>query len=367
MKRLLPVICVVLAAFAAAASCEFWLASLPPSLPTLESRRLKPSAAQRSAASSSGLRPAATAGPRLLIAECNTHNMGKGAVGDTLSGTLEFGNSGSQELTFRFELGCGCASVNPSSGALPPGTKTKVDITLRLREEGRDEYVSMRLVTNDPTSPVHQRYLYAKCPTWLSAEPSAVNFGNFRDGETREQVVTLLDKDRQPSPASASVAVSTSTELLQAGWASDSPTEHRLRLKLGPLLKGDFSGHVLLTGKDPNGKERELRVPVAARGVGLFTVAPTSLSLPRRNSSEKSVPFKIVVRVQKPELADEVVVASNPQGLSIEKEPSAHPRLRCFQVRANGISAIGNSDEEIVFALRDQLNEQERVQVHWRD
>jgi hypothetical protein len=307
------------------------------------------------------------AGPRLEISPCTTHDLGKGAVGDVLTGSLVFANSGDEDMTYRFELGCGCASVEPMTGKLPPRSTQKVRITLQLREEGKDERIGMRLVTNDPRQPGHQRFLHARCPSWLVLEPAVADLGCLRTGEVKEIVVAILDSEKRPLRSASTLTIGASVQDIVTTWCSDAVGANRFRVKVGPLPKGDFTGHVLLTGKDGAGKPKEHRLPVTARVQGPITVAPTSISFKRR--SMPAEPRTLVLRFEDSASAADIVVNVSSDRIKVERPNAVKGAMMCFKVMPNkDAEARGGVEiDEIRFSLRGQPGQEERVQVFWRD
>lgn len=319
MNRLLLAVSLCCAMASLAISVGLWLTDSR-SMPEPEAvSRLAPSAAAPTESRD---------GPRLVIGNCMDHDLGKGAAGEKLTSKFEFGNSGNQPLTFKIDLGCGCASVSPASGTIPPEGKATVELAVTPRKEGQNEVVTMRLVTNDPARPAVLHRLHARCPSWLTARPAAIDFGTIRIGTTPELQCQLLDEDGKPWPDRSVLAIRTSSPNLKATWVSDQPADHRLLIRLETPAKGDFAGQVMIGGKNNRGEVREQRIAVAARAVGPFIVAPTTLFLSRRPGKTAS----LVIRADDPaDLARLKATADHPALLLAQAAPPAG-KLLCYRV-----------------------------------
>lgn len=302
-------------------------------------------------------------GPRLVIGNCMDHLLGKGAVGEKLTSKFEFGNSGNQPLTWKIELGCGCASVTPANGTIPPEGKATIELAVTPRKEGQDEVVSMRLVTNDPARPAVLHRLHARCPSWLSARPPAADFGTIRIGTASEFQCQLLDEDGKPWPDHSKLAIRTSSPHLQAIWVREDPREHRLLIRLIDASKGDFAGQVILEGKDGKGVTREQRIAVSARAVGPFIVAPTTLFLSRRPGQTAS----LVVRAEDPADLHRLKAAANHPVLQLAQAAPPVGKLLSYRVTVKEGENPTGEKAEITLTLGDKPGETETVRVYWRD
>jgi hypothetical protein len=135
-------------------------------------------------------------GPQLDMRDGLLIDLGEGSQGELLEGQFRLGNSGTSELHFHLNAGCSCALLQPRDGVLLPGESLPVNVGLRLRNEGKDERVAIRIESNDVNSDSAPMWIVGKCPAMILADPCFLDLGHVPPGrslckEIRVQVPKL--------------------------------------------------------------------------------------------------------------------------------------------------------------------------------
>lgn len=128
----------------------------------------------------------------VVLPETSTIDLGSGRPGEVKESVLTLRNEGSRSLYFNVRGSCTCrAEVVPTDGLLAPGQTVEVQVRFPLRHEGQREQALIRVETNDPKQPVHERLFTATSETILEITPPTLDFGTLLEGSRRTAHVTV--------------------------------------------------------------------------------------------------------------------------------------------------------------------------------
>jgi hypothetical protein len=216
--------------------------------------------------------------PRLETIPDGALHLGEGSAGQVLTGTFSLGNTGREPLNFSLSPSCACSNLEPRQGVIEPGEFRPIKVGVRLRNEGKDERVAIRLDTNDPNVKTSDFWVLASCPAEILAEPALLDFGVLsREASCQREILLSLPRSKRP-PLVSNLTISASTQRLTTHIAVHSSTALRILVRLGPATSDGFFRDVIrLKYADI---DREIQLPVTALVRGPVQTAPTILRIP---------------------------------------------------------------------------------------
>jgi hypothetical protein len=212
-------------------------------------------------------------------------DLGEGKQGALLSGNFRICNIGSKELTFTLSAGCACAHLEPRNGKVQSGESLSVNVGLRLRNEGKEERVIIRIESNDMNAESLSLWVVGKCPAHILAEPGFLDFGPVpRARSISKEIRVQFPKLTKPPLAANLVAESTAT-FISTHVRQHNSSELAIDVSLDSSLPiGHHSGTITIKYE---GIERELDIPVVVEVAGLIQVAPASIRFPSISATDK--------------------------------------------------------------------------------
>jgi len=296
----------------------------------------------------------APGGPQLEFVGCAILDVGKGKAGETLEGTFEVKNVGSEDLTFQAQTSCNCSRLEPMEGSVEPGGRQQFRIAVRLREKGKDENVIILFTTNDSGQPKARFEVFAHCPTDLIVQPTRVDFGMIPIGTSASRTIRIQKGAvRLQSVTVAGTDAHLAAELKEAGLDSAA-----LEVRLLPSAPGGlFTGTVRLRpGEDAD----EVVVPVSAQVCRPLLCSPASLLLPV--GSEGAKEFNCLVwRLDGQPLAAAYRIEA-PDWLRVEdSSPNLEPR-RLIRLRV--VAELGTTHRTTVRLHFPTFKDPIEVQVY---
>ncbi len=306
-------------------------------------------------------------GPKLAMPTCTATELGDGRIGEVLDGVIPVRNAGGKPLVFRIDASCACAYVEPAFGTIEPGETTEIHVGVRLRNQGQEENVLVRIYTNDETLPVGQHLLTARCPAIVVLKPSGLDFGEVPEGETRSLALHVCDGTGRPLGPSSNCQVVSSHQAVRVTRQTDH--EH---LKFLVTLQDDAPRGVLhaMLRVLLQDKEFETTIPVIASITGLVTVAPSSLFLYRDPRSATYSDMLFIVRKTTGEPVGEVVSLETSPWLSVESLDGPASRRSRFRVRVVPMASVqpaghvrlrlGGVPEDIIVRVSARISQTEQ-------
>ncbi len=149
--------------------------------------------------------------PALLLPD-GPFDLGSGPPGAELVGYLPLKNAGQQTLHIeRIEAGCACAWTKLECQDIPPGQETRLSLAARIRNEGDRRSFALRIVSNDPSSPVSVVVVRAAAgPPLIRCDRDSVQFGELCPGSNPAQRILILRPGGSPWPTSEPVRAESS-------------------------------------------------------------------------------------------------------------------------------------------------------------
>ncbi len=156
--------------------------------------------------------------PKLEIIGGDTYNWGTVKPADNpLKAKVVLKNSGDKVLIINeVRPGCGCTTAPLSKTAIEPGDTASLAITLNVGSNAADVSKSIRITSNDETSPT--KHLYIKCKVFYPLEIKPAHYFTFSDMEigmkkeaklkiknNTEESITLSDFSINPSTVQVNV------------------------------------------------------------------------------------------------------------------------------------------------------------------
>jgi Protein of unknown function (DUF1573) len=208
--------------------------------------------------------------PRIMLMP-SALDLGTGAPGEVLTGTVLVRNTGGSPLQFsKIKPGCSCLSVQLSSGTIPTGQSATLTIAGRMKPDGSPLAFGVSLSTNDPAQPESVLFVQASpAPPPIRPEQAEIDFGMVPLGASPQKSVRMLSTsgaamfasdcqlDLQTPPAAVDAHVR----------AEESGSGRSFVLVVSPrkgLPLGSFADILRLTFHDANG-DHDFTVPI--RGV----------------------------------------------------------------------------------------------------
>lgn len=271
------------------------------------------------------------AGPQLRVDGCHRTFMGKGRPGELLSSSVILQNVGTEPLHFWATGSLPVTSLEPREATIEPRGMVELKVTLRLREQGRDEHAVVHVHTNDPATPIYQHRFLALCPAPLEVSPGVVAFGNVQAGSSPTCTLRLKDPDGMPLSPSRIKVVSSSPHLTFEPKAL-SDREVLLVVRLSDATpRGEIRGDIRLGIARAEG---EVVIPVSACVKGPVRTAPEIVFLIKDASAKEQRGAALFVWRADAQPLGPVEAITKPDWLSVKEGDSKDPKLRRFHLRA---------------------------------
>lgn len=140
------------------------------------------------------------AGPRIEFSNNGKYDWGDVKLKDgPLKGSVTVKNVGDEELVIQnVKPSCGCTTAPIQKDRLKPGESTQIDVSLKI-SHGGPVNKSIRVASNDPTSPNAIITLHANVMEMLKITPSEVfKFRDLEVGKESKAKVSITNKDSKP-------------------------------------------------------------------------------------------------------------------------------------------------------------------------
>jgi hypothetical protein len=282
-------------------------------------------------------------GPPRLVVPRAPLDLGQGVPGEELSGEVLLKNGGGEVLRIeKLESGCGCAILNISEKEIAPGAQARLQVAVRIKEEGQHLQFPVHIHSNDPATPetIYTVRADAAAPL-VRSYPAQVEFGEVPVGTTPAKRVTLLKPDGMPWPVSEPVTALSAHGLAQADpgcSAGDAGAEAlTLDIRLRPdLSPGSFTDTISV---QPAGSAPRLQIPVHGIIVLRFVVSPSALYFgdverPAEKGSDRAVPKRyVLLRRTDGKALNRVVRSTGPPGIKLAEEQSRDTTVARDRVR----------------------------------
>jgi hypothetical protein len=293
------------------------------------------------------VRQSSLPGPRLEKPVICAFDLGEGKPGEILTSTFKLRNIGSEPLTFRIEASCACAQLNPREGRIIPGEIQEVLTGIRLRHEGNDEHVVLRVLTDDRENSSVEYRFFARCPAPFHVLPRTIDFGHVADGSLPSLTLKVFDSREKPLSATTSLRLESSSPYLSIEQEKDTQGDLVLHAKLqGKPPHAHFSGEFIITLVEMN---KTLTIPVAAFVAEPVMVAPRSPQLRfADHQSKQIIPIDFIVWRTDDKLLGKLVASVMPAGqnLVLEELSQSGEKRRRFRVRGH-LEHSANGSQEI--------------------
>lgn len=199
--------------------------------------------------------------PRFEIDSAEFH-FGKVFEGNTVRHTFNFRNAGSAPLIInRVRSSCGCTVTRLSAEILSPGDTGEIEMAFDTSRYRGQQVQTIYLYTNDPRREVIQLSLHGMVEQIIVAEPSRIDYGAVKSGESAAIDVVLSSRIATPITLShirlthPDMQAELSQDVLQPG------TTATLTLRVLPSQdRGRLSGYVVIATDHPGLPEMRIAV-----------------------------------------------------------------------------------------------------------
>jgi hypothetical protein len=213
--------------------------------------------------------------PRIDLRDGLLLELGEGSQGELLEGKFRLGNSGSSELHFHLNAGCSCTQLQPRDGVLQPGESLSVNVGLRLRNEGKDERVAIRIESNDANLEAIPFWVIGKCPANILVDPALLDFGHIPHARSVSKEIKVEFPKLAGPPLVANLVAGSTDTFITSKVRQRGASELAVVVSLdGSLPIGHHSGVIKL---EYEGIDRVLEIPVVVEIVGPIQVAPATI------------------------------------------------------------------------------------------
>lgn len=199
--------------------------------------------------------------PRFEISSAEFH-FGKVFEGDIVQHTFSFRNTGTAPLIInRVRSSCGCTVPRLSAEILAPGDTAEIEVNFDTARFRGQQVKTVYLYTNDPRREVIQLSLHGMVEQIITAEPSRIDYGVVKSGESAEIDVVLSSRIATPITL-RSIRLThpdMQAELSQDIVQPDSPATLTLRV-LPNQDRGRLSGYVVIATDHPSLPEMRIAV-----------------------------------------------------------------------------------------------------------
>lgn len=211
--------------------------------------------------------------PKVSIPEPE-YNFGLVHQGDIVKRSFVVNNSGKGTLQIlRVVPSCGCTAAVAKSSTLGPGDSTTVDVEFDTRGFSGEKEKSIRIVTNDPDSPITVLNLKGQIGVDVNLEPQRLFFGEVNKNQTVERSFKISIRKESPVKIASIKAYSPRIELQESG--DDKNRNVIVRLKASSEV-GEFRDRVVISlFNDPR---KAINLPVFAKVMGSLRMEPDVLS-----------------------------------------------------------------------------------------
>jgi len=212
-------------------------------------------------------------GPRIELPDRPLH-LGEGRPSQTLTGTFDVWNIGSEPLLYSIASSCGCTQLTPRFGKIPPGEQTTFEVSVKLdAKAGSQRDVRLTFQSNDRENSLADYFVSASCPDSLHLTPSSVDFGRVVEGTSASRTITIRSREDEMLPAAAPLQVRLEGDNFRSEAAADGSAYDITLLPSAPL--GYAQGRLILT----LGDAPPVVVPLRAEIAGEVNVAPATMRL----------------------------------------------------------------------------------------
>lgn len=199
--------------------------------------------------------------PRFEIGPAE-HHFGKVFEGDIVQHTFSFRNAGTAPLIInRVRSSCGCTVPRLSAEILAPGDTAEIAMIFDTARFRGQQVKTVYLYTNDPRREVIQLSMHGMVEQIIVAEPSRIDYGVVKSGESAEIDVVLSSRIQAPITlrnirlTHPDMQAELSQNILQPG----APATLTLRV-LPSQDRGRLSGYVVIATDNPRLPEMRIAV-----------------------------------------------------------------------------------------------------------
>jgi len=166
---------------------------------------------------------------------------------------------------------CGCTVVHSPRARLEPGQSDTIEVVVKVGFEASPRNSTVTIESNDPTRSSFPVRVHWKAEPRIFLEPSQVDFGSLRPGDSAERKVEV----RLASRDNSKLRVESTTQGLKMDW-EDAPDQTRV-LRANLVADGDVGEHrgtIVLTGVE---SDLASMIPIHWRVKTALRVTPSSL------------------------------------------------------------------------------------------
>lgn len=285
--------------------------------------------------------------PTLSAAE-TTVDLGRGKIGQTLTGHIRFRNVGGSPLTFKIKPSCACTVIDPIDGVVAPGGLQSVRVALKINEADSQKTVGLEMVTNDANVPIMRWKLRAANASVSPMSPREINLGDVSRDEVASKPLYIDVPERSGAATPNSVALEAAGAEIAIVATEDDEGEGRLAYRVSLDTHGLASSYYSMIRCRIPDLDIDQDVPVRANIIERdgFTVAPATLF---RSSTTPSAPsgaaHAFVVRNDGKPLGNPMKI-EHPENVRVIFEATSSPsrgRVKITDAAPGGASSADSS------------------------
>jgi hypothetical protein len=220
---------------------------------------------------------AATAGPRATLVE--PAHVEKGAVepGEVLHLEWTLRNDGDAPLLIEsLDPTCYCTTGKADATAVPPGSSTKIRVTIDPSDFTGAIEKGVEITTNDPQTPTQLVQATMTVRPSIAVVPPELDFGSVPAAGSRERTVDFKAPKERPFQVKAATPGAPYLSVEQEPMQTDDRAGVRLFVKVKPgAPAGPFTTMVIVETDDP--AKPRIEVPVRGKGAGGPSFEPERL------------------------------------------------------------------------------------------
>jgi len=306
------------------------------------------------------------AGPKLSAAE-TALDLGRGKIGQTLTGQIQFRNVGGSPLTFKIEPSCACTVIDPINGAVAPGGLQSVRVALKINEADTQKTVGLEMETNDASVPTMRWKLKAANASVSPMSPREINFGEVSRGEIASRTLYINLPTGTGATARDSVALEAAGAEIGIVATEDDEGAGRLAYRVSLDTHGLASNYYSTIRCRIPDMDVDQEVPVRVNIIERdgFTVAPTTLfRISGTASAPSGAAYAFVVRNDGKPLGNPLKI-EHPESVRVIFEATSSPSRGRVKITDAAPGDASSADSSIRIYFSDS-SEPATIKIVWR-
>lgn len=220
------------------------------------------------------------------------HDFGDVWIGGKLEHAYEIRNVGEVVLDITsVKPSCGCTLAGEYDKKIEPGKTGRIPVSMDSKKLHGSFSKSVRVTTNDPANQNLNLTLKGNVKHYVNVEPSSVNFGQIKPGETKDLTVKLTNNSEEPLQLTMTDPLPTDTFTVELKEIAPGKEFELCVKSKPPYQEGHNNAAVTIKTNNPN--QPELQVRVLSNALARLNVEPKQIMIARPAATETTQTIKI--------------------------------------------------------------------------